>query len=144
MFDRLFNTTGKSDAEAEVRTEQYVDAPLAPVVPSPAQRTRPVFTGMEDHSISLQEAGSLTNNYRKAAGQGAVKGKYFSRAAIEQLLVQEEVVGMRYYYGVGADGTQQMVLVGVNGLGQDLHEGFIFGNPLPASKFQTEPNPLNS
>ena len=144
MFDRLFNTTGESETQADVRPEHYVDAPLAPVVPSPVQRIRPVFTGMEDHSISLQEAGSLTQNYRKAAGQGAVKGKYFSRAAIEQLLAQEEAVGVRYYYGVGTDGKQQMVLVGVNGLGQDLDEGFIFGNPLPMSKFQTEANPLNS
>lgn len=121
-----------------------VDAPIAPpTAPRVETRTRPVFTGFEDHSISLDEAGSLTRNYRMAAGNGSVKGRYFSRAAIEQLLMQEDTVGIRYYYGTDNAGHPQMVLVAVDAFGQDLSEGFVFGNALPISRFHEEKNPLN-
>lgn len=123
----------------------HVDMPLPPVLPTEVhERVRPVFTGFEDHTITLTEASELTRNYRKQAGQGAVKGKYFSRAAIEQLLEQEDVVGMRYYYGLDNDGRQQMVIVAVDDKGKDLHQGFLFANPLPIPRFNSEPNPLNS
>ncbi len=145
MFEHIFRSRGANDTPDQKSTESiYIDVPIAPVLPAKTDRNRPVFTGMEDHSISLEEAGALTGNYRRSAGPGSVKGKFFSRAAIEQLLAQEDTVGIRYYYGTGADDKQEMIIVGVNGLGQDLHEGFIFGNPLPMSKFQSEPNPLNS
>ena len=123
----------------------HVDAPVPPPSsPQVQERKRPVFTGFEDHTISLDEAGTLTRNYRMAAGNGAVKGRYFSRAAIEQLLMQEDTVGVRYYYGTDNDGRQQMVLVAVDAFGQDLSEGFVFGNALPVSRFHEEKNPLNS
>ncbi|MFZ1729800.1 MAG: hypothetical protein WBQ23_03340 [Bacteroidota bacterium] len=130
-------------------TKFFVDAPVAP--PAPVQnseaartRSRPVFTGMEDHTIALEEASELTRNYRKAAGQGAVKGRFFSRTAIEQILMQEETVGIRYYYGLDADNRPQMVMVGVDEFGQDLAEGFVFGNALPISRFHEDCNALNT
>ncbi|MCZ7557310.1 MAG: hypothetical protein M5R41_12995 [Bacteroidia bacterium] len=146
MFENIFR---RQDASEEAKkpyagADLYVDAPIAPAQPHRIERSRPVFTGMEDHSISLEEASSLTRNYRQSAANGSVKGKFFSRAAIEQLLAQEDTVGIRYYYGIDAEGKQEMVLVGVNGLGQDLDEGFIFGRPLPISRFHAESNPLNS
>lgn len=122
-----------------------VDAPLAvPVAPRIQERKRPVFTGFEDHTITLEEAGTLTRNYRMASGTGAVKGRYFSRTAIEQLLLQEDTAGIRYYYGEDTEGKPQMVLVGVDPFGQDLTEGFVFGHALPVSRFHEEANPLNS
>lgn len=120
------------------------DMPLPPIAPVVEPRRRPVFTGLEDHTISLDEAGTLTRNYRMAAGRGAVKGRYFSRVAIEQLLMQEDVVGMRYYYAEDPQGHPQMVIVGVDAQGQDLTEGFVFGNGLPVSRFHEESNQLNS
>jgi hypothetical protein len=145
MFDNIFRKHNlNEETQQQSGVELYVDAPIAPVLPQRVERNRPVFTGMEDHSISVEEAGSLTRNYRQSAGSGAVKGKFFSRAAIEQLLAQEDTVGIRYYYGIDAEGKQEMVVVGVNGLGQDLDEGFIFGHPLPISRFHAEANPLNS
>jgi len=123
----------------------YVDAPTAPPAPAvTSERRRPVFTGFEDHTIALAEAGELTRNYRKSAGAGAVKGRYFSRTAIEQLLMQEDTVGVRYYYGIDAEGHPQMVMVGVDAFGQDLTEGFVFGHALPISRFHEESNALNS
>ncbi len=128
-------------------SKYYIDAPLAPPPPAATaarERMRPVFTGLEDHTITLKEAGTLTRNYRKDAGAGAVKGRYFSRAALEQLLLQEDVVGVRYYYGKDSDGHLQMVMVAVDPFGQDLTEGFVFGHALPVSRFHEEPNELNS
>ncbi|MBE0642854.1 MAG: hypothetical protein IH600_02120 [Bacteroidetes bacterium] len=136
------NAAPKTDIDL---SQYYIDAPLAPPAPvALRERTRPVFTGFEDHTITLKEAGSLTRNYRKDAGTGAVKGRYFSRAAIEQLLLQEDVVGIRYYYGKDTDGHPQMVMVAVDPYGQDLTEGFVFGHALPISRFHEEANELNS
>jgi hypothetical protein len=122
----------------------YVDAPIAPPAATTRERSRPVFTGFEDHTISLEEAGELTRHYRKSAGNGAVKGRYFSRAAMEQLLLQEDTVGIRYYYGIDNENRPQMVMVSVDAFGQDLVEGFVFGNALPISRFHEESNALNS
>lgn len=120
------------------------DMPVAPVMPPMRERRRPVFTGFEDHTITVEEAGTLTRNYRMAAGRGAVKGRYFSRSGIEQLLMQEDVVGIRYYYAKDSEGRQQMVLVGVDANGKDMTEGFVISNGLPVSRFHEHTNPLNS
>ena len=120
------------------------DMPIPAMPEVTAVRRRPVFTGMEDHHITAEEAGTLTRNYRMAAGRGAVKGRYFSRVSIEQLLMQDEVVGVRYYYAEDAQGRPQMVLVGVDAQGRDLTEGFVIGNGLPISRFHEVPNALNS
>jgi hypothetical protein len=145
MKEKQDNTFEQAKAIASlVESNIFTDAPIAPVISQRSGGSRPVFTGMEDHTISVEDAGELTRNYRKSAAPGAVKGKYFSRAALEQLLAQEDAVGIRYYYGIDNQGKPQMVLVGVNGVGQDLHEGFIFGNPRPISRFHSEANPLNS
>ena len=121
-----------------------VDSPVKPVTTEFRQRFRPVFSGFEDHSIELNEASMLTKNYRKQAGRGSTKGQFFSRAAIEQLLLQEEVVGVRYYYTRDREGKLGLVLVGVQESGDDLHNGFISGNGIPTSPFCTDRNPLNS
>jgi hypothetical protein len=142
MFHRKENPVQQNGTDL---TRFVVDAPIAPPAPQQVQeRKRPVFTGFEDHTITLEEAGTLTRNYRMAAGSGAAKGRYFSRAALEQLLLQEDTVGVRYYYGEDTNGRQQMVLVAVDAFGQDLTEGFVFGHALPVSRFHEEKNPLNS
>jgi len=120
------------------------DMPVAPVMPPIRERSRPVFTGFEDHAITLEEAGTLTRNYRMKVGRGAVKGRYFSRSGIEQLLMQEDVAGIRYYYAEDNAGKPQMVLVGVDANGKDLTDGFVIGNGLPVSRFHEDANPLNS
>ena len=145
MLDRFDSTDRPLTQNDTTQPRTAVDAPLMiPMSPRVETRKRPVFTGFEDHTITLEEAGSLTRNYRMAAGAGAVKGRYFSRTAIEQLLLQEETVGVRYYYGEDTEGRPQMVLVGVDELGQDLTDGFVFGHALPVSRFHEESNALNS
>ncbi len=129
---------------APATTDLNVDVPVAPAQPEVRERTRPVFTGLEDHTIALDEAADLTRNYRKNAGKGAIKGGFFGRAALEQVLSQEGVVGIRYYYAQENNGRPVMVLVGVDEHGTDLVEGFLCERSLPCPPFCTPWNPLNS
>jgi hypothetical protein len=133
------------DSQTTVATPDIlVDRPVDTPVRSFQRRSRPLFTGFEDHSIELSDASALTRNYRRNTGTGATKGHYFSRAALEQLLSQEDVVGIRYYYTRDSRDRQGLVLVAVQESGSDLTDGFVFGNGIPTSSFCTEPNPLNS
>jgi hypothetical protein len=121
-----------------------VDVPVAPVQPEVRERTRPVFTGLEDHTIALDDAAELTRNYRKNAGKGAIKGGFFGRAAIEQVLSQEGVVGIRYYYAQENNGRPVLIVVGVDESGKDLVEGFVAERACPCPPFCSPFNPLNS
>ena len=125
-------------------TAMYVDAPVAPAQPELRERTRPVFTGLEDHTIAIDDASELTRNYRKSAGKGAIKGGFFGRAALEQVLSQEGVVGIRYYYAQENNGRPVLILVGVDENGKDLIDGFLCERALPCPPFCDPWNPLNS
>lgn len=102
------------------------------------------FTGVEDHSITLDEAAHLTKNYREHAGEGAILAEYFSQAGIDKVLRQKGSVGLRVYYGRRDDSTPVLVLVGVKAGGEDMTEGELaqFGAQCPP--FCSPANPLNS
>ena len=125
-------------------TDLYVDVPVAPAQPEVRERTRPVFTGLEDHTIALDDAAELTRNYRKSAGKGAIKGGFFGRAALEQVLSQEGVVGIRYYYAQENNGRPVLILVGVDANGKDIVDGFMAERAMPCPPFCSPFNPLNS
>ncbi|MCB2203436.1 hypothetical protein KQI65_01710 [bacterium] len=129
---------------APATTDLNVDVPVAPVQPEVRERTRPVFTGLEDHTIALDDAAELTRNYRKSAGKGAIKGGFFGRAALEQVLSQEGVVGIRYYYAQENNGRPVLILVGVDENGKDLVDGFMAERAMPCPPFCSPWNPLNS
>lgn len=125
-------------------TDLFIDAPIAPAQPEVRERQRPVFTGLEDHTISIDDASELTRNYRMSAGKGAIKGGFFGRAAIEQVLAQEGVVGIRYYYAKENNGRPVMIMVGVDEFGKDLVDGFLAERSVPCPPFCGGLNPLNS
>ena len=129
---------------APVIDKLYVDAPVAPAQPEVRERARPVYTGMEDHTISIEDASALTRNYRMQAGKGAIKGGFFGRAAIEQVLSQEGVVGIRYYYAKENNERPVLILVGVDEFGKDLYEGFVCERAMPCPPYCGGFNPLNS
>ena len=124
--------------------ESYVDAPVAPVAPEIRERRRPMFTGNEDHDIALNDAASLTRNFRDRAGKNAIKGGFFGQAALQQLLDQDGVVGIRYYYAQENDGRPVLVLVGVGNDGNDMVEGFVLERSIPCPPFCGLFNELNS
>jgi hypothetical protein len=82
-----------------------------------------VFTGNEDHSISLEEAARLTKNYRESPGAGAFLGGYVSKSAILNILNQESCTGIRIYNAKTGAEDLTFVLVGVNSEGEDLAGG---------------------
>ena len=52
-----------------------------------------MFTGHEDHFITLEEGALFTRNYRDANPESPVVGGYVGRDAIEAILAQDGVVG---------------------------------------------------
>ena len=102
------------------------------------------YTGKEDHSITLPEASKLTSNYQEKQVSGAAIGGYFGKEAVEAILQQEGVVGLRYYFGLNEDGSQCMVLVGVNSQGDDLVEGVLAERSWMCPPFCSSVNELNT
>ena len=84
--------------------------------------------------ISLQAAMNMISSYR-AASAGALQGEYFSNGALQMLINQKGSVGVRMYYGRKTDGTQTLVLVGVDAGGHDLTAGPIMDNGFPCPPF---------
>ena len=85
-----------------------------------------MFTGNEDHEISLQDAADLTANYRaQFTSTGYIKGEYFGKTAIETVLAQEGCVGIRIYYGLNSENVPKLVIVGVNEYEDDMTTGTI-------------------
>ncbi len=133
------------DAIITSRTlDAFVDVPVAPAKPEIRERRRPMFTGNEDHDISMADASRLTRNFRERAGRTAIKGGFFGQAALQQLLDQDGVVGIRYYYAQENDGRPVLVLVGVDASGNDLIEGFLLERSVPCPPFCGFFNELNS
>ncbi len=88
-----------------------------------------MFTGHEDHSISLEDAAKMTKRFRLSLAPflGGVIGGAFGKDAIQSVLSQESVVGIRIYYALTADliPLPQFVIVGVNAAGADITTGVI-------------------
>lgn len=90
------------------------------------------FTGNENHAITLQEAAQLTSNYR-TNNPNAILGLYYSKDALQEILSQQDCVGIRTYYAETSIGEKTLVIVGVNASQNDLVNGKIadFGIPCP-------------
>jgi len=93
-----------------------------------AGSTQPkVLTGHENHHISLKDAATLTRNFRNSTGNDAtaITGEFFGRDALVASLDQKNCIGLRIYYGKRDDGTPVLVLVGVDGTGNDMASDLI-------------------
>ncbi len=73
----------------------------------------------EAQRISLTQAIELTQRYRKAAPASEHAG-FFWADGLQAILEQPGCVGIRYYHGLGPDGTYQPVIVGVDDSGNDI------------------------
>ena len=103
-----------------------------------------MFTGKEDHRISLSDAAAMTKTYRQSVPDGSRKGGFFGRDALEAILAQEGCVGIRYYHGINSKGEPVVILVGADENEDDLYEGELceFAEPCP-TRCSTN-NALNS
>lgn len=77
------------------------------------------FDGHENHKISFAEGAEFTARYRNQMSPNQIKGGFFGKDALLALLSQDSCVGIRFYYGLDAEGRQVMVLTGVDPLEND-------------------------
>ena len=94
--------------------------------------------------VSLSDASKLTGNFRKSAGEAAIKGQSFWNETLQKLLEQKGCVAVRFYYAQKDDGTQTFVAVGVDQDGNDLTGGILGEENFPCPPWCSAPNQLNS
>ena len=94
----------------------------------------------KSHGISLSDAAAQT----KRANDGKLKGGLFLRKELDALLAQPGCSGVRYYYGVDANGADSLILVGVDKEGNDMVNGVMMNTPFPCPPFCGAANSLNS
>ena len=103
------------------------------------------FTGLKDHSISLQEASDLTKNYRDAqTSEFYIKAEFFGSDAIRSVLAQQDCVGIRIYYGQDSSGIPKLVIVGAKADENDMVDGIILDKGVLCPYTCSETNALNS
>ena len=91
-----------------------------------------VFTGMEDHDITLQEAIVYTQRYQSTVEDPTqVLGGFFGKETLQRILDQEDCVGIRYYYAKNENGQNCLVLVGADAYGNDMTEGYLAERSVP-------------
>jgi hypothetical protein len=83
-----------------------------------------IFTGNEEHRISTEAALRYVANYHAMEGAQLTAG-YMGRNIFEQILAQEEAVGIRIYNARLDNGSPTYVIVGVDREGNDLIGGVI-------------------
>jgi hypothetical protein len=102
-----------------------------------------MFTGSEDHSISLDEASAMTKKYRDTMPAGSRKGGFFGRDGLESILAQEGCVGIRYYNGINTAGEPVIILVGADKYEDDLYNGTLLEFAIPCPTQCSSDNSLN-
>jgi hypothetical protein len=74
-------------------------------------------------------------NHKSNLKAPSIKGGFFARNAFDKILAQPGVVGIRYYYAQTDQGTPTLVLIGVDGKGQDMQTGVMMENATPCPPF---------
>lgn len=90
-----------------------------------SKRSTKIFTGQENHFVTVAEASQLTRNYRETIQDGDFKGAFFGAGIFRKILAQDGCVGIHIYHGVHSDGSPTFVLVGIDEYGYDLVAGTI-------------------
>jgi|GEM_PF-1204685 len=99
----------------------------------------------DTHVVSLEEAAEFTARYRAQMDEGETKiGGMFARSAIDRIMNQDGVMGLRYYHGLNAEGENVIVLVGVDKDNRDMLHGELAEMALPCPPFCFDENELNS
>ncbi|GHA54091.1 hypothetical protein [Pontibacter akesuensis] len=87
------------------------------------------YDGSEGEAIALSQAAEWTRNYRNKridSAEGEIaKAHFFGRNILNQILEQENCVGIRMYYAEDNNGQKQLILVGATAEGEDIENGII-------------------
>ncbi|GAB5417054.1 MAG: hypothetical protein Crog4KO_19200 [Crocinitomicaceae bacterium] len=68
------------------------------------------FNGKEGGAISIEQGADMTARYRDD-NPGDIKGHFYGKDILKQLLNQEGAMGIRIYYGIDENGKKELVLV---------------------------------
>ncbi|MCC6685182.1 MAG: hypothetical protein IT247_08930 [Bacteroidia bacterium] len=102
------------------------------------------FNGTEGSAITLNEASTLTANYR-AKSRDVVNAIFMGRDLLNQILAQPDCMGIRVYYAFNEVTNQPtMVFVGADAMENDMTSGIIADFGLPCPTACSINNPLNS
>lgn len=96
-----------------------------------------------DNSISLEDAAKITANFRQAFPTAVIANAYGKRQ-MQELLEQENCEGFRIYNGIDDEGSQQLIIVGVDASGNDLYEGVLIDRTQPCPSICSTANVLNT
>jgi hypothetical protein len=113
----------------------------SPAKSAPTSQDQQVISSAQinaDHQVDLMTAVRFIKNHKSNLKAPSIKGGFFARNAFDKILAQPGVVGIRYYYAQTDDGIPTLVLVGVDGKGQDIQTGFIMEKALPCPPFCNE------
>ena len=100
------------------------------------------FNGTEGGQISLTDAAKMTEEYRKN-NPNRKKARFFGKDILQELLNQENCMGIRIYYGESEDGERELVLVGAGADENDLLD-LVVDYSAPCPGFCSSSNKLNS
>ena len=110
---------------------------------SDARTNRPEVASAGDHVITLDQAVKYIQSFKSSPTAPTTKGGYFSRDIFDKILSQAGCSGIRYYYAKKDDGTATIVLVGVDGGGNDMTAGVLADLSWPCPPMCGAPNELN-
>lgn len=100
------------------------------------------FNGTEGGTISLQQGGEWTQNWRETHS-GASKSVFFGRETLEDLLGQTGCMGIRVYFAINNNDKVTAVLVGADADGDDLVESVVDLGVLCPPMCPPKPSVLN-
>ncbi len=107
------------------------------------EKTMAIFTGKENHFVTLAEAAELIRNYQESIQLGEIKGNFFGSGIFRKILSQDGCVGIHMYHAMHDDGSPSFVLVGVDAYGFDLLTGVVGQMVYPCPWFCDMFSPLN-
>lgn len=108
-----------------------------------ARTAKVEYTTAGDHVVTLDQAMRFIQNFKNSPTAPSIKGAYFSRDIFDQILAQPGCSGIRYYHAKKDDGTATIVLVGVDGAGNDMTYGVLGETGWPCPPMCGAPNELN-
>ncbi len=98
---------------------------IYPSLDRPIGAEQSLYSGHEDHNITLQEGIQLTKAYRMTMKGDLPLALYFGSDALSKVLAQPGCVGLRMYYAKHNDGLPTLVIIGVDNKGNDMTKGLI-------------------
>lgn len=102
------------------------------------------FNGSEGEIISLEKGAEMTARFRKTITPGDTIGQFAGVDILNQILAQENCVGIRFYYALDEDNVKNLVCVGVDHNENDLIDGLIVDKMIKCPPNCSNSNPLNS